>query len=435
MAAGFVGRVSFPKISVLSGCLCFFGVISLTIAADETPAPVEAESHAAVQSLEAELAKGELWGDKLAERDFAQVALTKDDAAKARELLWKRHSEQITKERAEEITKGVLVYDKHEMPFTIKEFGEKPKEGGSLWISMHGGGGAPKAVNDSQWENQKRLYKLEEGIYVAPRAPTDNWNLWHEPHIDRLFDRLIEDLVVLKQVDPNRVYIMGYSAGGDGVYQLGPRMADRWAAAAMMAGHPNDANWLNLRNVGFAIQCGANDAAYNRNKVCKQWIDKLDELQKDDPKGYVHYGKMHEGKGHWMDREDAKVLPWMAALKRNPVPERVVWRQSGDKDNHARSYWLAVPQSGFQGGAEVVAERAGQKIEIKSADKIEDLLIRLDERMVNLDEPVKVVYKEQVLFEGRARRTIGTLMRTLDHRGDPQLMFDAEVAVKLPKDK
>ena len=49
-----------------------------------------------------------------------------------------------------------------------------------MFISMHGGGGAPKQVNDSQWENQKRLYKLEEGVYVVPRAPTDTWNLWHD---------------------------------------------------------------------------------------------------------------------------------------------------------------------------------------------------------------------------------------------------------------
>ena len=30
----------------------------------------------------------------------------------------------------------------------------------------------------------KTAYRLQEGIYVAPRAPTDNWNLWHEAHID-----------------------------------------------------------------------------------------------------------------------------------------------------------------------------------------------------------------------------------------------------------
>ena len=60
---------------------------------------------------------------------------------------------------------------------------------------------------------------------------------------------------------------MGYSAGGDGVYQLAPRMADRLAVASMMAGHPNDASPLGLRNIGFAIHVGALDSGYNRNKV------------------------------------------------------------------------------------------------------------------------------------------------------------------------
>ena len=46
--------------------------------------------------------------------------------------------------------------------------------------------------------------------------------------------RLIENLVALQEVNPNRVYLMGYSAGGDGVYQVAPRMADTLAAAAMM---------------------------------------------------------------------------------------------------------------------------------------------------------------------------------------------------------
>ena len=41
-------------------------------------------------------------------------------------------------------------------------------------------------------------------------------------------------------VNPNKVFMSGYSAGGDGTYHLGPMLADWWAGAAMMAGHPND---------------------------------------------------------------------------------------------------------------------------------------------------------------------------------------------------
>ncbi len=227
---------------------------------------------------------------------------------------------------------------------------------------------------------------------------------------------------------------MGYSAGGDGVYQLAPRKADAFAAAAMMAGHPNDASWLGLRNVGFAIQVGELDSAYNRNKVGRQWINKLDELQKADPKGYVHYGKIHEGKSHWMDRQDAKVLPWMAAIRRNPVPDRVVWKQS--PVTHDRLYWLALPKNDpTVAGAVVTAQRNGQTITIQSAEEVDRLLVRLDDRMVDLDRPVRIVYQSKTLFEGSVPRTVATLMHTLDHRGDPELMFDGEVEVKLPAEK
>ena len=78
-----------------------------------------------------------------------------------------------------------------------KTFGDAPTNGRSLWISMHGGGNAPASVNDQQWTNQSRLYEPAEGIYIAPRAPTDTWNLWHEGHIDPLFQRLIDDHVAL----------------------------------------------------------------------------------------------------------------------------------------------------------------------------------------------------------------------------------------------
>src|SRR5262249_41904771 len=195
--------------------------------------------------------------------------------------VWKAHVAFIQRDRAAEVKDRVLKEKDLAMLFAFTTFGDKPAGGRSLWISLHGGGGAPKEVNDQQWENQKKLYTVEEGIYLAPRAPTNTWNLWHEGHIDRMFGRLIEDMIVFEDVNPERVYVLGYSAGGDGVYQIGPRMADSWAGAAMMAGHPNGVSLLSLRNVPFALQVGANDSAYSRNKVGKEYGEQLDKLQKD----------------------------------------------------------------------------------------------------------------------------------------------------------
>ena len=109
-------------------------------------------------------------------------------------------------------------------------------------------------------------------------APVDAWNMWHVGQVDTLFDRLIETYVATGEVDPDRVYLLGYSAGGDGVYQLAPRMADRFAAASMMAGHPNDASPLGLRNLPFAIFMGGEDGAYDRNKIAARWGETLDAL-------------------------------------------------------------------------------------------------------------------------------------------------------------
>jgi hypothetical protein len=393
--------------------------------------PDAAKSAAALKELKVALDGKPASLAELAERDFAKVPLTKADAAAARELLWKAHVEILRKERAQEVKDRVLKDGKLEMPFAFKTFGDKPAGGRSLYISLHGGGGTTKEVNDSQWNNQKKLYTVEEGIYLAPRAPSNTWNLWHEAHIDRLFGRLIEDLIALEDVNPDRVYVLGYSAGGDGVYQIAPRMADYWAGAAMMAGHPNGVSLLSLRNVPFALQVGEKDSAYNRNKVGKEYGDQLDQLKKDDPEGYEHFVKIHEGKGHWMDLQDKVALPWMAKFTRDATPKRVVWKQTGVA--HDRSYWLAVPADQAKADSLVIARRDGQTVEITAAEKVTKLLIRLDDRMLDLDQPVTVRRGDGKLFSGTVSRTIGVQIRTLVGRGDPRLMFDGEVAVEVDR--
>lgn len=401
--------------------------------AKAAPADAKAEigkSASALNDLRAALgAKATV--SELAAKPFASIPLTKEDAATARELLWKAHAEQIRKDRAEEVKSKLIKDGNLEMPYFTKTFGAKPKDGRGLWISMHGGGGAPAKVNDQQWENQKKLYSLDEGIYLAPRAPTNTWNLWHEAHIDRMFARLIEDLIVHEDVNPNRVYVLGYSAGGDGVYKIGPRMADHWAAASMMAGHPNGVSLLSLRNTPFALQVGGNDSAYNRNTVAKEYGEQLAKLHKDDPKGYEHFVKIHEGKGHWMNLEDKAALPWMAQFTRNPVPEKVVWKQTDVARD--RFYWLAVPTKEARTDSLVVATRTGQTVDVTTAEKVEKLMIRLDDRMADLDKPIEVKLPGRAAVQVPARRTIGTLARTLSGRGDPALVFSAEIEVNLAR--
>lgn len=342
-----------------------------------------------------------------------------------KELLWETYAAQIRLERAQEMEQRTLVSGDLNFRFSYKTFGEQPRSGHSLYISMHGGGGAPTEVNDQQWENQKGLYEPREGIYLAPRAPTDTWNLWHQSHVDDFLDRLITNMVVFEGVNPNKVYIMGYSAGGDGVYQLAPRMADRWAGAAMMAGHPNDAKPDSLFNLPFTLHMGEEDAAYDRNVVAQQWIELLDELEAEYPLGYPHWGKIHEGKGHWMDREDAAAAPWMANFERNANPERIIWLQ--DDVTHDRFYWLKTEQP--KARSRIVVSHDGNLFRIESDEGLQEMTLRMDETMIDFSQDVVVMRGEIELFRGLLTPNLDTLRTTLRERGDPAAMWSAEVTV------
>jgi hypothetical protein len=385
---------------------------------------------AVMSQLERYLASDSCSWDALARQSFADKALTASEAADAQRALVERRREELRAERAGEMQALEIVLGEFRMPFFFKTFGDKPAEGRSLFISLHGGGGAPKRVNDRQWNNQQRLYEPAEGVYVAPRAPTDTWNLWHEGHIMPLFDRLIEDMVLFEGVDPNRVYLMGYSAGGDGVYQLAPRMADRWAAAAMMAGHPNDAAPQNLRNIGFAIYVGGRDAAYHRNEVAAAWGDKLKALRDRDPGGYAHLVTIYPDKGHWMDGQDASALPWMANFARDPLAGKIVWRKDGHPQ--PRFYWLGADPDSWTGGELVTAEREGQTIHLAGFETIPPgLMIYANDQMLDLNQPVSLEWN-QVTRTVQPRRTIATIHRSLTQRFDPRCVFSSEIPCRLP---
>ncbi len=360
----------------------------------------------------------------LIEEEFANVPLSAEEARSAEQLLWEDHVSQLKQVRQAEMKEKIIRAENVEMPFEFKVFGQRPAAGHCLVISMHGGGGAPKQVNDRQWENQKSLYELDEGIYVAPRGPTDTWNLWHQSHIDVLFTRLIENFVALEGVDPSRIYLTGYSAGGDGVYQLAPRMADQFAAAAMMAGHPNETRPLGLRNLPFTLHVGGKDAAYNRNSIAQSWADELGKLRTADPLGYEHWAKIYPEKGHWMDREDREGVKWMMSFRRNMTPDKVVWLQ--DDVVHDRFYWLACdPTKSKQGDLTVVA-RNGNEFTIEQASgSMPQLLLR--DGMVDLDQEIIVKDTSKILWSGKVKRTMRTIVQTLERRGDPEAIFSAKI--------
>ena len=70
---------------------------------------------------------------------------------------------------ADQVTSG-----KYLSPYLVRKVGKKPASGWPLFIAMHGGGGAPKELNDGQWRMMQRYCRdhPEKGgyLYLALRS-------------------------------------------------------------------------------------------------------------------------------------------------------------------------------------------------------------------------------------------------------------------------
>jgi poly(3-hydroxybutyrate) depolymerase len=406
--------------------------------ADAGVPDAQSGSAAALAQLEEYLGQPRASRAALAAQAFARVALTRADATSAGQRLWDDFAKLVREERKAEVgatasvARSISLNGKTLRYYQAKT-GAEPAGGRSLFISMHGGGNAPAATNDSQWKNQIALvdgYAPKDAIWIAPRAPIDDWNMWFVEGIDALFERLITDMIVFEGINPNKVYINGYSAGGDGVYQLGPRMGERWAGAGMSAGHPNAASPLSLRNVPFAIHVGGNDTAYQRNLKATEWGKRLEMLAAADPGGYVNQWQVHAGRPHWMELDDAVSIPFLQGHTRDPIPRKIVWEQADLPRAHF--YWLALGAESRAKGNLIQARYDESGVFLDMVKGVRRLSIRLSDAMLDLDRPVKVELQGKQLSLAVAPRTIANLARTLDERNDPSMLFPSEVSLELP---
>lgn len=368
-------------------------------------------------------------GDLL-EQPFAVQPLDKQQCVEASYIVDSLWIRDVAKRLGNKWGNMTISNDSLRLACAVRTFGLCPPDGRSLYISMHGGGNCPKEVNDEQWYNQIYLYEPVEGIYVAPRAPWNTSDLWHKKGLDELLEELIQACVVFEGVNPNKVYLLGYSAGGDGVWRMAPRMADKWAAASMMAGHPGESSQVNLYNLPFMIWMGEHDHYYDRNILAKEKGAVMDSLSAANPGKYIHQTNIIADKGHWMDRVDTLALGWMSQYRRNPYPKRIVWRQELVTREHF--YWLSAPADEVEQGKSVIASVEGNVINIEHCDYF-SLTIYLNDRLVNLDEKVTVVYQGKTVAKKRLFRTIGTMHETLGKRNDRSFAFPAVMHVELRK--
>lgn len=362
---------------------------------------------------------------------------TLDSALRANEpavrrLAWKAYAaSKLHAGLKADFDKEQVKNDKYLSPYTLKRVGKKPAGGWPLFIAMHGGGGVPKNVNDSQWDIMKKYYRDQDSVegylYVALRAPNDVWNGFYDDYMCPLTSNLIRQFVLFGDVDVDKVFLMGYSHGGYGAFYIGPKMPDRFAAIHASAAAPTDGSIAaaSLRNTRFTFMIGEKDTAYGRRERCEKFASEIEKLRKDNPGDYPVAMELQKGFGHGglPDRDKIKDMYF---ARRNPIPKHLTWRPT---DAFIKDFfWLSVEKPAR--GRSIDIKIDGNMLTVRT-EKVEQFSVWLDQRLINIEQPLDLIVNGKSSRQ-KATPSFATLCESIQRRGDVGLAGSCRVDVGVP---
>lgn len=326
------------------------------------------------------------------------------------------------------------------MPYFLVAKGRKPDAGWPLVISLHGGGGnagadGPHAwpVNTREWQTQLALFERiypGDALYFIPRMADDREGRWWYDYCQEMYESFIRRAVLFREVDPNRIYVIGISEGGYAAYRLPANQPDRWAAAgAMAAAEPLATSPPeNLRHTAFRCDIGEKDSMFDRIGLARNFFKQLDTLEKDHAGCYVHHFGEQAGKGHGIDYQPCP--EWVVKHRRSPRPKEITWNvQELHHTLHRHNYWLELAAPPAKLPVKLTGSIKDNTINLTSSAPEVRLRLVLDDRLLDLDQPVTVTLNGTTVHSGKIPRKLETLIRTIAERGDPEMVFSAALEV------
>ncbi len=353
------------------------------------------------------------------------LSKTKDGVEMNGEIEKIRAEEKENPDRIKEVNEKAITYGDVTMRYTMSIMGVEPMEGYPVYIALHGGGSSDTPdLNNSQWNAMQTYYRgsVENGIYIAPRGVRDTWDTHFNPESYECYKRLIENLSIFYNVNPNRIYLVGYSAGGDGVYQISARMADYFAAANMSAGHPNGVDLTNVKNMPLYLQCGELDNAYDRNKVTEEYGKNENVagvfIHKNKPHNFIDNGTevqlLTDGTFN-----DTNAIRLVSNHVRNPYPEKIEWNLSLKKSD----MFYYVKSTATEGT--ITVEKEGNRFTITG--DVDSIYI--NNSFIDVEKPIVVVYNgNEMSFEYKFDENI--VRETYKERYDKSLTFTMKIDLK-----
>lgn len=322
-----------------------------------------------------------------------------------------------------------------------------------LLIGLHGGGeGAGSADGAaSKWPPSGCIAMYPQGI----RLVHDTWNTVHG---ERFILTLMEIGKAQHQVDPDRIYVVGFSMGGTGSWYMAGRHPDWLAGAAPCAGvlmaRPKSqlASKEEVRSVQHGLVPNVRNLAMryfigleDRNCMPGTYLfvqDMLDELRTRDPEGYrnIHF-KVYPDLGHsFPPKEPQATLKFLMKQKRDTFPEELVWEYATrpfprapedspvDRIQKHHYYWLHCKR--LVDRQEIRARIQGNTIHLEAwgtASGVKGITVFLNPAMIDPAEEVVVLADGEEVYRGRPVPDLWTVMQTMDARLDRKMVFDRRI--------
>jgi len=314
-------------------------------------------------------------------------------------------------------------------------------------------------------------------IGVGPSAPvsTKRWERWCLPEADDYLRDVIIEFQSRFNTDPNRVFLLGHSMGGFGVYQHVQVQPDSFAAALVHGGSWYTAYWPIIHGTQLWIVHGVRDSEpggrpHYTDIAFARLAGKLLKEQDLTYEIREHPGQHPLPNG--MDHIRAFIAR-MPVTRRDPFQSRVVvasprgWT-AGDMRDAPHNRWLSIveaapgnltydaarhkgarqfwgmPRENWEnwrlehvrqerpGSMVDAVNRGGNRFEVTTRN-VRRFAIWLHPQMVDFSEPVHVTVNGSPAFEQRVRASVATALASYERRRDWGLIYPGRIEVSVAR--
>jgi len=251
------------------------------------------------------------------------------------------------------------------------------------------------------WPLLVTLHGLNDGPILAPIdrsmvqiGPYGRGSVWYEGIGAKDVFECIETVKRMIPIDEDRIYLCGFSMGGDAAFNLGLHTPDRWAACMPVCGKYDEIDAVsNGRYLPYAIHVGGKDTV-RPPACCKPGYLRACESGFGSWT-YTQYDEM--GHSFWVDWTGA--AKWLLSQTRVKNPPQVTF---GTVDlNYNKAYWveiLSLEKYGRRGT--VNASITKQTVQV-TTNNVDGYRLKLEKPLLDPSQPVTIIENGREVFKGK----------------------------------